>query len=68
MSRQTGLGAFLFSDTPWWLPLGLGLAGGFAAAAAGHWALKNTEQIAKTSAKYAPLLLAENPVRKRRRR
>lgn len=57
--RSTGLGAsILFTDTPWWLPLGIGLVGGFVAAAGAHWAIRNSEKVAKTGAKYAPLLLA----------
>jgi hypothetical protein len=67
---QTGVGqaSVLFTDTPWWLPLSIGLVGGFAVAATAHWAVTSGEQVAKVGAKYAPLLLAENPRPRGRRR
>jgi hypothetical protein len=67
--RPAGLGqaSVLFTDTPWWLPLGVGLVSGFALAAGAHWAMTNSVKVAKTGAKYAPLLLAENPRRRSRR-
>jgi len=66
--KPAGLGqaSILFTDTPWWLPLGVGLVGGFVAAAGAHWAMTGGEKVAKTAVKYAPLL-AENPRRRRRR-
>jgi len=70
MKPPAGLGqaSILFTDTPWWLPLGVGLVSGFVLAAGAHWAMTNGEKVARTGAKYAPLLLAENPLHPRPRR
>jgi len=67
--RPPGLGqaSILFTNTPWWLPLGVGLVGGFVLAAGAHWAMSNAGSVARTGVKYAPLLLAENPRPRRRR-
>jgi hypothetical protein len=66
---RAGLGqaSILYSNTPWWLPLVAGAVGGFALAAGAHWAMTNSEKVVSTGAKYAPLLLAENPRRRGRR-
>lgn len=67
-SMKTGLGqaSILYTDTPWWLPLGVGLVSGFALAAGAHWAMTNSEKAAGTAVKLAPLLAEGNPRRRRR--